>query len=145
VLPWILHKGTVTCLTVSLIVPNVKNVQSKSIFEIAVELNRLKELAAKGQLGTADLSGGTITLSNIGNIGGTLLHPVLVSSEVCIGAVGRIQRLPRYELDKVVPHEVMAVSWNADHRVVDGATVARFVRIWKQYLETPSTFLADLK
>ncbi|KAJ3104562.1 hypothetical protein HDU97_009074 [Phlyctochytrium planicorne] len=129
-----------------LVVPNVKNVESKSVLEIAVELERLKEAGKKNALGSADLSGGTITLSNIGSVGGTYLHPVLVTTEVCIGAIGKSLRVPRFEIvkdelgnkvEKVVAKEVLAVSFNADHRVIDGATVARFVRLWKSYLENP--------
>ncbi|KAJ3156517.1 hypothetical protein HDU89_004299 [Geranomyces variabilis] len=138
-----------------LIVPNVKNVNSKSILEIAAELERLKVAGSSNSLAAADLADGTITLSNVGNIGGTLLHPVLVSSEVCIGAIGRIQRLPRFETvvdpetgDKkevVVAKEILNVSFNADHRVIDGATVARFVSVWKNYLEHPATMSANLR
>eukprot|EP00842_Homolaphlyctis_polyrhiza_P005892 jgi/Hompol1/6303/HPOL_004946-RA len=138
-----------------LIVPNVKNVQDKSIFEIAAELERLKIAGAKGAIAPADLQGGTITLSNIGNIGGTVLHPVLVSSELCIGAIGKVQRLPRFEKfvdaatgreqERVVAKEILSVSFNADHRVIDGATVGRFVQLWKTYLENPATLAAQLK
>ncbi|KAJ3000461.1 hypothetical protein HDV02_005326 [Globomyces sp. JEL0801] len=132
-----------------LVVPNVKDVQNKSIFEIAADLESLKLKAQKGALTNADLQGGTFTLSNVGNIGGTALHPVLVSTEVCIGAVGRIQRLPRFEsingVETVVAAEVLNVSFNADHRVIDGATVARFVQLWKQLLEHPALLSATLK
>ncbi|KAH6571764.1 hypothetical protein BASA60_007022 [Batrachochytrium salamandrivorans] len=138
-----------------LIVPNIKNVQSKSILEIAADLERLKEAGKKGAISLADLQGGTITLSNIGNIGGTVLHPVLVSSELCIGAIGKVQRLPRFEtaidpltghaIERVVAKEILNVSFNADHRVVDGATVGRFFQLWKMYLEHPSTLSARLK
>jgi 2-oxoisovalerate dehydrogenase E2 component (dihydrolipoyl transacylase) len=127
----------------------VKNVQQKSIFEIAADLEALKVKGQKGLLTAQDLSNGTITLSNIGNIGGTVLHPVLVTSEVCIGALGKVQRLPRYEtvngIEVISPKEILNVSFNADHRVIDGATVGRFVQVWKTYLEHPSTLTANLK
>uniref|UniRef100_A0A3Q3RAD9 Dihydrolipoamide acetyltransferase component of pyruvate dehydrogenase complex n=1 Tax=Monopterus albus TaxID=43700 RepID=A0A3Q3RAD9_MONAL len=74
-----------------LLVPNVKNVQLLSVFDIAQELNRLQALGAAGQLGTADLTGGTFTLSNIGSIGGTYAKPVILPPEVTIGALGKIQ------------------------------------------------------
>lgn len=61
-----------------LLVPNVKNVQMLSVFEIAVELNRLQTLGTSGQLGTVDLTGGTFTLSNIGSVSGLLLYSVLI-------------------------------------------------------------------
>uniref|UniRef100_A0A4W6FX33 Dihydrolipoamide acetyltransferase component of pyruvate dehydrogenase complex n=1 Tax=Lates calcarifer TaxID=8187 RepID=A0A4W6FX33_LATCA len=74
-----------------LLVPNVKNVQLLSVFEIAQELNRLQALGSTGQLGTSDLTGGTFTLSNIGSIGGTYAKPVILPPEVAIGALGKIQ------------------------------------------------------
>ncbi|MBW03625.1 Lipoamide acyltransferase component of branched-chain alpha-keto acid dehydrogenase complex, mitochondrial, partial [Eschrichtius robustus] len=74
-----------------LIVPNVKNIQIRSIFEIATELNRLQKLGSAGQLSTTDLTGGTFTLSNIGSIGGTYARPVILPPEVAIGAVGTIK------------------------------------------------------
>ncbi|KAI8820369.1 2-oxoacid dehydrogenases acyltransferase-domain-containing protein [Fimicolochytrium jonesii] len=138
-----------------LIVPNVKNVESKSVLDIASDLERLKESGRKGAISPSDLKDGTITLSNVGNIGGTLLHPVLVSSELCIGAIGRTQRLPRFETvvdpvtgretERVVAKEVLNVSFNADHRVIDGATVARFVQLWKTYLEQPAVMTASMR
>ena len=78
------------------------------------------------------------------------MHPVLVDTEVCIGAVGALRRLPRFEIgedgkERVVGQEIMGVSFSADHRVVDGATVARFVRRWKGLLEEPGWLLAGLK
>ncbi|KAJ1935906.1 hypothetical protein FBU59_005232, partial [Linderina macrospora] len=80
-----------------LIVPNIKNVQTKSLIEIAAELQHLVNKGKSGAISGADLKGGTFTLSNVGMIGGTYLSPVVVSSEVCIGAIGKTQRLPRYE------------------------------------------------
>ncbi|ORX89044.1 hypothetical protein K493DRAFT_319021 [Basidiobolus meristosporus CBS 931.73] len=138
-----------------LIVPNIKDCQSKSILEIAAELNRLQEAGKKGAIAANDLKGGTISLSNIGVIGGTYLSPVVVTSELCIGALGKIQRLPRYEtiqdsqtgkaVEVVVPKEIVQISWSADHRVVDGATIARFCNDWKSLLENPIALISKLK
>jgi 2-oxoisovalerate dehydrogenase E2 component (dihydrolipoyl transacylase) len=90
--------------------------------------------------------GGTFSLSNIGAIGGTYAKPVLVAPEVCIGALGRIQKLPRYnEHGQVYPAHIMQVSWSCDHRAVDGATIANFTNLLKQYLENPKTMLVSLK
>lgn len=129
-----------------LVVPNVKNVQLLSVFEIALELNRLQSLGSSGQLGTADLTGGTFTLSNIGSIGGTYAKPVILPPEVAIGALGKIQVLPRFNASgQVVPAHIMNVSWSADHRIIDGATMCRFSNLWKEYLENPSSMLLHLK
>ncbi|KAL7867127.1 hypothetical protein AOLI_G00149410 [Acnodon oligacanthus] len=129
-----------------LLVPNVKNVQMLSVFEIAVELNRLQTLGASGQLGMADLTGGTFTLSNIGSIGGTYAKPVVLLPEVAIGALGKLQVLPRFNAkDEVVKAHIMNVSWSADHRIIDGATMCRFSNLWKSYLENPASMVLDLK
>ncbi|XP_058277692.1 lipoamide acyltransferase component of branched-chain alpha-keto acid dehydrogenase complex, mitochondrial isoform X2 [Hirundo rustica] len=129
-----------------LIVPNVKNVQVCSVFDIAVELNRLQSLGSAGQLGTSDLTGGTFTLSNIGTIGGTYAKPVILPPEVAIGALGKIQVLPRFNgKGEVFKAQIMNVSWSADHRIIDGATMARFSNLWKSYLENPASMLLDLK
>uniref|UniRef100_A0A3Q2Q2Z5 Dihydrolipoamide acetyltransferase component of pyruvate dehydrogenase complex n=1 Tax=Fundulus heteroclitus TaxID=8078 RepID=A0A3Q2Q2Z5_FUNHE len=129
-----------------LLVPNVKNVQSLSVFEIAQELNRLQTLGAVGQLGQAELSGGTFTLSNIGSIGGTYAKPVILPPEVAIGALGKIQVLPRFDGGgHVTRAHIMKVSWSADHRIIDGATMCRFSNLWREYLENPASMVLDLK
>ena len=129
-----------------LIVPNIKHVEEKSVFEVAKDLNRLQELGAKGQLGPADLADGTFTISNIGTIGGTYTSPIIVHPQVCIGAVGKTVKLPRFDSKgQVYAASVMNVSWSADHRVIDGATMARFGTLWKTYLEKPATMVVDMK
>uniref|UniRef100_A0A5F9CX38 Dihydrolipoamide acetyltransferase component of pyruvate dehydrogenase complex n=1 Tax=Oryctolagus cuniculus TaxID=9986 RepID=A0A5F9CX38_RABIT len=129
-----------------LIVPNVKNVQICSVFEIATELNRLQKLGTAGQLSTTDLTGGTFTLSNIGSIGGTYAKPVILPPEVAIGALGSIKALPQFnQKGEVYPAQIMNVSWSADHRIIDGATMSSFSNLWKSYLENPSFMLLDLK
>ncbi|KAF2078358.1 hypothetical protein CYY_000342 [Polysphondylium violaceum] len=129
-----------------LLVPNIKNVESKSIFEIAQELNRLQKEGAKGTLTPADMSGGTFSLSNIGTIGGTYCSPVLLLPEVCIGAIGKIQKLPRFDKHgNVYPCSVMIISWSGDHRIIDGATIANFSNLLKSYIEQPNTMLLDTK
>ncbi|KAI0244779.1 hypothetical protein L0F63_002823 [Massospora cicadina] len=126
-----------------LMVPSVKNVQNLTIIDIGAELNRFQ--VSGGKLSSEDLNGGTITLSNIGTIGGTYLSPVLVKSQVCIGGLGRIQTLPRYVNDVLGPKPILPVSWSADHRVVDGATMARFSKCWRSYVENPLSLFAHLK
>ncbi|XP_033220258.1 lipoamide acyltransferase component of branched-chain alpha-keto acid dehydrogenase complex, mitochondrial isoform X2 [Belonocnema kinseyi] len=121
-----------------LVVPNIKNVQNLSIVEIARELNRLQQLGKKCSLPLSDITGGTFCLSNIGTIGGTYMKPVILSPQVAIGAVGKIQKLPRFgERDSVIAVNLLSVSWSADHRVVDGVTVAKFSNKWKHYVENP--------
>jgi 2-oxoisovalerate dehydrogenase E2 component (dihydrolipoyl transacylase) len=109
-------------------------------------LNRLQKLAIEGKLSRSDLSGGTFSLSNIGAIGGTYASPVVLPPEVAIGALGKIQVLPRYDRSgNLGPVRIMRVSWSADHRVIDGATVANFSNLWKSFLENPTTMLLHMK
>uniref|UniRef100_A0AC35U125 Dihydrolipoamide acetyltransferase component of pyruvate dehydrogenase complex n=1 Tax=Rhabditophanes sp. KR3021 TaxID=114890 RepID=A0AC35U125_9BILA len=129
-----------------LVVPNIKNCDQKSIFEIAEDLNRLHVAGKKQQISRDDLTGGTFTLSNIGIIGGTYASPLVFAPQVAIGAIGKIQRLPRFdEYDEVYAANLVKVSWAADHRVVDGATMARFSNLMKNFIEKPSLMLANLK
>ena len=123
-----------------LVVPIVKNVQSLSIYEIAAELNRLHALGLQNKLSPTDLSGGTFSLSNIGAIGGTYAKPVILPPQVAIGALGKFQTLPRFdENDELIKTQIMNVSWSADHRIIEGATIARFSNLFKAYLEDPAT------
>lgn len=108
-----------------LIVPVIKNVSSLNILSIAAELNRLQSLAMSGKLSSSDMSGGTITVSNIGSIGGTYVSPVIVEKEVAILGVGKMRTIPAFNgAGEVVEKQVCNFSWSADHRVIDGATMA---------------------
>ncbi|XP_075970513.1 dihydrolipoamide branched chain transacylase E2 [Anticarsia gemmatalis] len=128
-----------------LIVPVIKNVQNKTILEIASELNTIQEKGSKGQLGLSDLTGGTFTISNIGIIGGTYTKPVILPPQVAISALGKIQVLPRFDSEgNVKKAHILTVSFSADHRVIDGVTMARFSNYLKNYLENPYTLLLDL-
>jgi len=129
-----------------LLVPNIKGVQNLSVFEIAAELVRLQQVGLAGKLTGQDLTGGTFSLSNIGSIGGTYASPVILPPEVAIGALGKVRKLPRFNsAGEVYPAHIMNVSWSADHRLLDGATVARFSNQWKEYLEHPAKLILDLK
>ncbi|KAI8334786.1 2-oxoacid dehydrogenases acyltransferase-domain-containing protein [Chlamydoabsidia padenii] len=129
-----------------LIVPNIKNVESKTIFEVAAELTRLTELGKKNAIPMSDLQGGTITLSNIGAISGTYASPVVIASEMAIVALGRMQTLPRFDDNgAVIAKQVMPISWSADHRIIDGATIARFGNLWKTLIENPALLASELR
>ncbi|XP_062209309.1 lipoamide acyltransferase component of branched-chain alpha-keto acid dehydrogenase complex, mitochondrial-like isoform X1 [Phragmites australis] len=129
-----------------LVVPNIKTVQSLSILEITKELARLHETALHNRLSSTDISGGTITLSNIGAIGGKFGSPLLNLPEVAIIALGRIQKLPRFDDDEnVYASSIMNVTVGADHRVVDGAMVARFCNEWKILVEKPKLLLLHMR
>lgn len=125
-----------------LLVPNIKNVQQLGLLDVAREVNRLTEAARSGVINPADLAGGSITISNIGVIGGTAAMPIINKPEVAIVALGKIQALPRFDAsNNIVSRNILTVSWSGDHRVIDGATIARFNKLWKHYLEQPQTML----
>ncbi|WP_166423027.1 dihydrolipoyllysine-residue acetyltransferase [Paraglaciecola sp. 20A4] len=129
-----------------LMVPNIKGVQDMSLLEIAVRAGELIEQARQGRLKTSDLTGGTISISNIGVLGGTVATPVINHPEAAIVALGKIQRLPRFdEHDQVRPVNIMHVSWSGDHRIIDGATMVRFNNLWKSYIEKPMTMLSTMR
>jgi 2-oxoisovalerate dehydrogenase E2 component (dihydrolipoyl transacylase) len=129
-----------------LVVPNIKNVQSLSLLEITKELSRLQHLAANNKLNPEDVTGGTITLSNIGAIGGKFGSPLLNLPEVAIIALGRIEKVPKFSKEGTVyPASIMMVNIAADHRVLDGATVARFCCQWKEYVEKPELLMLQMR
>ncbi|CAH8343643.1 unnamed protein product [Eruca vesicaria subsp. sativa] len=129
-----------------LVVPNIKNVQSLSLLEITKEMSRLQYLATNNKLSPEDVTGGTITLSNIGAIGGKFGSPLLNLPEVAIIALGRIEKVPKFKEDgSVYPASTMMVNIAADHRVLDGATVARFCCQWKEYIEKPELLMLQMR
>jgi 2-oxoisovalerate dehydrogenase E2 component (dihydrolipoyl transacylase) len=136
-----------------LVVPVIFNCQFKSIADIAADMERFKAVVTSGscKFDAADLQNATFTLSNIGAIGsgGTTMSPIVTPPQVAIGAMGKIQRLPRFANDntsmEVIEAHIMSMSWGGDHRVVDGATMARFHTMWKEYMEQPMKLLANLK
>jgi 2-oxoisovalerate dehydrogenase E2 component (dihydrolipoyl transacylase) len=128
-----------------LMVPNVKGVENLTLLGIADEVARLTEAARSGRVSQDDLKGGTITISNIGALGGTYASPIINAPEVAIVALGRTQKLPRFDANgQVVERAIMTVSWAGDHRIIDGGTIARFCNRWKGYLESPQSMLLHL-
>ena len=128
-----------------LMVPVVHSTQTLSIGQIAGALRELSQKGQNNKLSSADLSGGTITVSNVGSIGGEVVAPVLVEGQLAICGVGKIKTVPVFndqgELERA---EVVKVSWSADHRVVDGATMARVAEVVRGYLEQPGSMVLDM-
>lgn len=130
---------------IGLLVPNIKQVQNKSIIDIATEVTRLTHAAREGRVAQEDMKGGTISISNIGVIGGTVATPIINKPEAAIVALGRVQELPRFDAQgNVVARKIMVASWSGDHRIIDGGTIARFNQRWQQYLEDPTSMLVHM-
>lgn len=147
-----------------LVVPVIQQCDILSVLQIQKELNRLKYCASTSVLAESDLSNATITLSNIGSIGGTHMNPVVVTPTIAIGAFGKMQTVPRFRatfsdnidntikkeeeealLEHIYAAHIMYVSWSADHRYLDGATLSQFSNAFKHYIERPFTMLMDLR
>ena len=130
---------------VGLLVPNVKQVQNKSIIDLAKDITRLTNAARAGRVESSDLKGGTISISNIGAIGGTVATPIISKPEAAIVALGKLQTLPRFnDKGEVEARKIMQVSWSGDHRIIDGGSIARFCNLWKSFLEKPSNMLVHM-
>ena len=130
---------------IGLLVPNVKQVQTKSILELAADITRLTNDARSGRVQSSDLKGGTITISNIGAIGGTVATPIINKPEAAIVALGKLQLLPRFnDKGEIEARSIMQISWSGDHRVIDGGSIARFCNLWKSFLEKPSNMLIHM-
>jgi 2-oxoisovalerate dehydrogenase E2 component (dihydrolipoyl transacylase) len=139
-----------------LVVPVVRGCEQRSLLELQIELNRLKAAATESRLHADDLTTPTFTLSNIGSMNvGQTLKPVLVPPLVAMGALGRIQRVPRFVEDDddganpsdkntVVATNILHVSWAGDHRILDGATLARFHLAFASYVSNPHRMLLHL-
>ncbi len=131
---------------IGLLVPNIKGVQNLSLLEIAQQMQEIIEQARAGKLGGETLKGGTISISNIGAIGGMTATPVINKPEAAIVALGKTQALPRFnENDEVEKQHIMQVNWSGDHRIIDGATMVKFNNLFMSYLTNPSTMLMHLR
>ena len=131
---------------IGLLVPNIKRVQDLSLLEIAVQMQDIIEQARAGRVAGEHLKGGTISISNIGAIGGITATPVINKPEAAIVALGKTQKLPRFDDEgNVSAQNIMAVNWSGDHRIIDGATMVRFNNLWMSYLTQPEKMLMHLK
>ena len=129
-----------------LVVPNIKRVETLSILEVGLELARLTDLAQAGRLPAQDVTGGGMTISNIGAVGGTYMSPVLMPGEPLIVALGALTTEPRYDPSGCLqPTPLLRASWAADHRTVAGATLARLSNSVKALLADPSAMLLHLR
>ena len=117
-----------------LVVPVIKKVDSKSIFEIARELNELSKLAREGKLPADKMQGATFTVSSLGGIGGTAFTPIINAPEVAILGVSRALMQPVWDGKQFNPRLMLPLSFSYDHRVIDGASAARFTTFFGQQI-----------
>jgi pyruvate dehydrogenase E2 component (dihydrolipoamide acetyltransferase) len=120
-----------------LLVPVIKNVDKKKILEISNELNDLAEKARDKKIKPEEMDGGNFTISNLGGIGGTGFTPIVYSPQVAILGVSRGSTKPKYIKDNFVPRMILPLTLTYDHRIIDGADAARFLRWICEALENP--------
>jgi pyruvate dehydrogenase E2 component (dihydrolipoamide acetyltransferase) len=127
------HLGFAADTPAGLVVPVVRDVDQKGVLQLAAECAELAAKARAGKLGPAEMSGGCFSISSLGGIGGTAFTPIINAPEVAILGVSRSVMKPVWDGHAFQPRLVLPLSLSYDHRIIDGATAARF-----------TTFLAGL-
>ena len=126
-----------------LIVPVIKNVDRKNLTEISVELNSLAEKARTRKISLDEMQGGCFTITNLGGIGGTYFTPIVNAPEVAILGVSRGVYEPVYSEGIFKPRNMLPLSLSYDHRIIDGADGARFLRWVCEALQEPFKLFVD--
>ncbi len=136
--------GIATDTDNGLYVPNVKNADAKGMFTIADEINDKAAQAHEGKLAAADMRNGSISISNIGSVGGGWFTPVINYPEVAILGVGTITQQPIVNAEgEIAVGRVMKLSLSFDHRIVDGATAQKAMNNIKRLLADPELLLME--
>ena len=116
-------------------------VQTKGLMAISMELKAIADKAREFKLDIAQMRGGSFTVTNVGALGGTVSTPMINHPEVAILAVGRLALKPVVRNDEIVPRKILPLFLSFDHRVIDGADGARFLREVISFLENPLNLL----
>ncbi|MDP2180103.1 dihydrolipoyllysine-residue acetyltransferase [Methylicorpusculum sp.] len=132
------HIGIAVDTPNGLVVPVLRDVDKKSIFELSSELAELSEKARAGKLKPAEMQGGCMTISSLGGIGGTAFTPIVNAPEVAILGITRAKMQPVWDGKQFVPRLILPLDLSYDHRVIDGAEAARF-------MVTLSKLLSDIR
>ncbi|XP_066248918.1 lipoamide acyltransferase component of branched-chain alpha-keto acid dehydrogenase complex, mitochondrial isoform X2 [Euwallacea similis] len=143
---WKQHNiGVAMATSKGLAVPVVKNVEKLTVLEITADLQRLMKNGKNGTFAPDDLARATFSISNIGVVGGTYTKPVILPPQVAIVAIGRTQVLPRYDDGgDIIKEQVINISASADHRIIDGVTMASFINVLKKQIENPYLLFLNL-
>jgi len=135
-----IHIGLAVDTDQGLLVPILRDAGQKSITEIAVEITDLAEKARNQELSPEAMRGGNFIVTNLGGIGGTNFTPIIYHPQVAILGVSRAQKKPVYSDANFEPRTVLPLSLSYDHRIIDGATAARFTRWLCEALKTPCRY-----
>jgi pyruvate dehydrogenase E2 component (dihydrolipoamide acetyltransferase) len=120
------HIGVAVDTPGGLVVPVVRDADRKGVFDLAHELAEISKLARDGKLKAGDMQGGTFSISSLGGIGGTAFTPIINAPEVAILGVSRGATKPVWNGKEFAPRLMLPLSLSYDHRVIDGASAARF-------------------
>jgi len=131
------HIGVAVDTERGLLVPVLRDADKKSLVQISVELKAIAERARAAKLSREEMEGGSISISNLGGIGGVGFSPIVNAPEVAILGVSRTQVRPVFEGDALARREFLPLALSYDHRVIDGAEAARFLRKVAEALEEP--------
>jgi pyruvate dehydrogenase E2 component (dihydrolipoamide acetyltransferase) len=131
------HIGVAVDTPNGLLVPVIRDVDRKTIGEIAADLATLSQKARDRKLSLDEMSGGVLSVTNLGGIGGTSFTPIVNQPEVAILGLSRTATEPVFRDGQFVPRQMLPLSLSYDHRVIDGADAARFLRFVAEALEQP--------
>jgi pyruvate dehydrogenase E2 component (dihydrolipoamide acetyltransferase) len=120
------HIGVAVDTPNGLVVPVIRDVDKKGLFELARDLGQMSGKARAGKLAPSDMQGGCLSISSLGGLGGTQFAPIVNAPEVAILGVSRAQMQPVWDGEAFVPRLIMPFSLSYDHRVIDGAEGVRF-------------------
>jgi 2-oxoisovalerate dehydrogenase E2 component (dihydrolipoyl transacylase) len=142
------HLGMAAQTDNGLMVPVIRDAQSRNLWQLAREIGRLAEAARTGKATSEELSGSTLTITSLGPLGGVATTPVINRPEVAIIGPNRIVERPMFVSDgmggeRIAKRKLMNISISCDHRVVDGHDAASFVQGMKKLVETPALLLVD--
>ena len=142
------HLGMAAQTGSGLMVPVIRDAQSRNLWQLAREIGRLAEAARTGKATSEELSGSTLTITSLGPLGGVATTPVINRPEVAIIGPNRIVERPMFVSDgmggeRIAKRKLMNISISCDHRVVDGHDAASFVQGVKRLIETPALLLVD--
>ncbi len=137
------HIGVAVDTDRGLLVPVIRDVDKKNLIELAVELHHMAEKARARKLTVDELQGGTFSITNLGGIGGTSFSPIVYYPQVAILGVSRAQWEPALIDGQFQPRLILPLSLSYDHRVIDGADAARFLRWIAEALEQPFRLILE--
>lgn len=131
------HIGVAVAVEEGLLVPVIRFADQKSLSQLSAETRSLADKASNKKLGLDEMQGNTFTISNLGMFDIDEFTAIINPPDACILAVGKIAQLPRVANGQIVIQNIMKLTLSCDHRVVDGATGAQFLKTLKSYLEDP--------